>query len=116
MLDDVGAVVADVLAEEGTGNRIVGLDAAVVALDTISAEHYQIGSDIIPGMFEHVVKREAPDGSAQGAVPPLEVQVAQQDRVPNAGSWLGVDQVLPPCLGHSGSIACLRQVQVMDSA
>lgn len=92
MLDDVGPVVADVLTEKPTDDGVVGLDSTMAALNPIPADHDQIGPYVIPGMFAHVMEGEAPNVPADDTLPPLEVQVAQQECVAYARNRLGIDQ------------------------
>jgi hypothetical protein len=60
--DDVWAPISDVLSEKYAHHRIVRLHSSVAASHSISAEHYQIASDVIARMLEHVMKGEADPG------------------------------------------------------
>lgn len=94
MGDDVGAVIADVLRQETQDVGVVGLHQTVTSGRAIAAEHYQIGSDVIPGVLEHMVQGEPPAVlQADRALAPFEMEIPEEIPIPNAPFLLEVTQM-----------------------
>lgn len=56
VVEHVGPVQADVLNQETLRLRVVVLDLSVAPAHSITAEHYQIGSDVVPRMLDDMVQ------------------------------------------------------------
>lgn len=53
---------------------MVSLDEAMTPTNTITAEHHQVGLDIIPGVLADVVKRESVRGTTHHTFTPAVMQ------------------------------------------
>ena len=77
VLENVRAIVADVLAEQAAGDLIPRFDATVATADTVAAEHDQVRRHIVAWMLAHVVEGQpeyAGDVAADRTLPPFEME------------------------------------------
>ena len=68
----------------------MGLNEAVAASDTVSAQHHQVRFHVVSGMSDDVVQGEMIGRSTDAALTPLVVELAQELRVPNPRWPFGV--------------------------
>lgn len=92
VLCDVWSLSEDVCAQELADGRVPSFDAPVAATDAVAAEHHEIRSNVVAGMFEDVVKREPEpleasgesDAVTENALLPLVMERLQKRPITNA--------------------------------